>query len=96
MPHKQIRRVVVLILGWALVALGIVGLFLPVLQGVLFLFLGLYVLSRESTTAHAWLEKLRARHPAVDEKLHRWKDRFRRHKEKETDGGEDEHSVDTR
>jgi len=85
-PHKQIRRVVVLILGWALIALGVVGLFLPVLQGVLFLFLGLYVLSRESKTAHAWLEKLRARHPAMDAKLHQWRDRFRRHKEEDAEG----------
>jgi uncharacterized membrane protein YbaN (DUF454 family) len=79
-PHKQIRRVVVLLLGWALVALGIVGLFLPVLQGVLFLLLGLYVLSRESKTAHHWVEKLRESHPHLDEKLHRWKERFKKRK----------------
>ena len=82
-PHRQIRRVVVLILGWALIALGVVGLFLPVLQGVLFLFLGLYVLSRESKIAHSWMERLRARHPELDEKLHRWRERFKR---KRTDG----------
>lgn len=80
MAGKQIRRIVVLILGWALIALGIVGLFLPVLQGVLFLFLGLYVLSRESTTAHRWMERLRARHPELDQSLQRWKTRFRRRK----------------
>jgi uncharacterized membrane protein YbaN (DUF454 family) len=75
--RKQIRRVVVLILGWTLIAFGIVGLFLPILQGVLFLFLGLYVLSRESTIAHRWMERLRARHPELDQSLQRWKTRFR-------------------
>jgi len=69
---------VVLVIGWALIALGVVGLFLPVLQGVLFILLGLYVLSRESTTARQWLDRLRARHPAVDERLHRWRTRVDR------------------
>lgn len=69
---------VVLILGWALIALGVVGLFLPVLQGVLFILLGLYVLSRESKTARRWLEHLRSRHPAVDARLHRWRERVDR------------------
>jgi uncharacterized membrane protein YbaN (DUF454 family) len=84
--HKQIRRIVVLILGWALIAFGIVGLFLPILQGVLFLFLGLYVLSRESTTAHRWMERLRARHPELDQSLQRWKARFRWRRKKSEEG----------
>ena len=80
MAHKQIRRIVVLILGWVLIALGVVGLFLPVLQGVLFILLGLYVLSRESVAAHRLLERLRARYPGVDAKLHGWRERFHRSK----------------
>ena len=73
---------VVLILGWALIALGVVGLFLPVLQGVLFILLGLYVLSRESKTARRWLEHLRSRHPAVDARLHKWRERVDRWRSK--------------
>jgi uncharacterized membrane protein YbaN (DUF454 family) len=75
---KHIRRITVLVLGWALIGLGIVGLFLPILQGVLFIFLGLYVLSRESETARRWLHRMRDRHPTVDDKLKGWETWWRR------------------
>ena len=85
---KHIRRVAVLILGWALIAFGIVGLFLPVLQGVLFILLGLYVLSRESETAHSWLQRGRKRYPHLDAKLSQWglwwRRRFRRQPPEDT------------
>jgi len=78
MVRKQIRRITVLVLGWTLIGFGIIGLFLPILQGVLFILLGLYVLSRESETARVWLHNLRERHPAVDAKLNRWSQWWRR------------------
>jgi uncharacterized protein len=68
----QIKRIVVLVIGWLLIAFGVVGLFLPVLQGVLFIMLGLLVLSRESVTAHRWLQRGRQRYPRVDAKLKEW------------------------
>jgi uncharacterized membrane protein YbaN (DUF454 family) len=70
--ERQIKRIVVLVIGWTLIALGVVGLFLPFLQGILFILLGLYVLSRESRTARRWLEHGRKRHPKVDAKLRQW------------------------
>lgn len=70
--ERQVKRIVVLVVGWMLMALGIVGLFLPVLQGVLFILLGLYVLSRESETAHRWLQRGRKRYPHLDAKLGEW------------------------
>ena len=69
---KHVKRIVVLVIGWTLIALGVVGLFLPVLQGVLFILLGLWVLSTESETAHRWLENARKRHPKADAKLKQW------------------------
>jgi len=39
-----------------LILLGIVGLFFPVLPGVLFLFLGFLVLGRASSRVNQWLE----------------------------------------
>jgi uncharacterized membrane protein YbaN (DUF454 family) len=69
---RHVKRIVVLVIGWALVAFGVVGLFLPVLQGVLFILLGLYVLSRESESARRWLRRGRARYPKVDAKLREW------------------------
>ena len=90
--EPQIRRVVVLVVGWLLIAFGVVGLFLPILQGVLFILLGLYVLSRESETAHRWLQHGRERHPKVDAKLRDWgrwwRRRFRRQSRKDTPGDE--------
>jgi len=69
---RQIKRIIVLVIGWLLIAFGIVGLFLPVLQGVLFIMLGLLVLSGESETAHRWLQRGRKKYPKVDAKLKEW------------------------
>ncbi|HEV2116114.1 MAG TPA: PGPGW domain-containing protein [Terriglobales bacterium] len=59
------KRVAVLLLGWAFVLLGIAGLFLPVLQGVLFLLIGLIILSSEYLWAQKLLQRLRNRFPGV-------------------------------
>ena len=76
MPTRQIKRTVVLIIGWSLVALGVLGLALPFLQGVLLILLGLYVLSRESAWAKRRLHELRARHPGVDATVRRWRSKM--------------------
>jgi uncharacterized membrane protein YbaN (DUF454 family) len=75
---RNVRRLATFILGWLLIVLGVVGLALPVLQGVLFILLGFYVLSRESRWARGLFERLRARYPRVDAKLEALKQRFRR------------------
>jgi uncharacterized membrane protein YbaN (DUF454 family) len=76
-PAKQVKRVFSLIIGWTLILLGVVGLFVPILQGILFILLGLYVLSRESRTAHDLLERLRKRFPEAYMKMRRLKERLR-------------------
>ncbi len=55
----------VIVVGWAFILLGIAGLFLPILQGVLFLLIGLLILSTEYVWAHHLLQKLRARFPKI-------------------------------
>lgn len=62
---RHFKRFGVLALGWAFILLGIVGLFLPVLQGILFLLIGLVILSSEYVWAHRLLLKLKQRFPAV-------------------------------
>lgn len=62
------KRVGVLLLGWGFILLGIAGLFLPVLQGVLFLLIGLIILSSEYVWAHKLLQRLRGRFPSVARK----------------------------
>lgn len=62
---KTLKRAAVLVVGWAFILLGIAGLFLPVLQGILFLLIGLFILSAEYPWAHRVLQKLKARFPRI-------------------------------
>ncbi len=50
------------VVGMALLGLGVVGLFLPILHGVLFLFLGLALLSTESRRVRGVMVKVRRRY----------------------------------
>lgn len=70
---RRFKRFVVLIAGWGFIALGVAGLLLPFLQGVLFLLVGLAILSTEYVWAHNVLQKLRRRFPS----LSRWLDTAR-------------------
>jgi uncharacterized membrane protein YbaN (DUF454 family) len=63
------KRILLLIVGWAFILLGIAGLFLPILQGVLFLLIGLMILSSEYVWAHHLLLKLREKFPSVSRAL---------------------------
>jgi len=61
----KVKRLLVLLLGWSLIVLGVIGLFLPVLQGVLFLLIGLYVLSTQYAQARRILQRLRSSFPSL-------------------------------
>ena len=54
-----------MIAGISLLVVGCLGLFLPVLQGILFLILGLILLAPESRLIQKGLEKLKERYPDV-------------------------------
>jgi len=60
-PVSRARKLFDWIAGLSLIALGIVGLFLPVLQGVLFILAGLAILSSHSPLALRILDALKAR-----------------------------------
>lgn len=62
----RFKRVAAIIAGWIFVGLGILGLFLPFLQGILFLLVGLIILAREYHWARRLLTNLRSRFPALD------------------------------
>lgn len=64
----RVKRFAVLVLGWMFILLGIAGLFLPILQGILFLLIGLVILSSEYVWAHHVLRKLRDRFPGLSGK----------------------------
>ncbi len=73
--RSALKRVFVRLAGWGFLVLGIAGLFLPILQGVLFIIIGLAILSTEYVWAHHLLAKLRKHFPVIsskaDEGLHR-------------------------
>ena len=47
--------------GWGLLFLGVIGLFLPFLQGILFIILGLSILSTDYPWAGNILQKIKAK-----------------------------------
>jgi uncharacterized membrane protein YbaN (DUF454 family) len=63
--NSPIKRVVILIAGWSFILLGVVGLFVPILQGALFILGGLIMLSSEYVWAHDLLTRLRERFPKI-------------------------------
>ena len=65
---RSLKRYVILSLGWFFVVLGVLGLFLPILQGILFLLIGFILLSCESEWAQRQLDKLKSRYPKFAEK----------------------------
>ncbi len=65
--NRHAKRIAILTVGWGFILLGVVGLFLPVLQGVLFLLVGLIILSSEYVWAHRLLARLRDRFPKISQ-----------------------------
>lgn len=70
----HVKNALLIILGWFFVFFGILGLFLPVLQGLLFLLAGLYILSLKSPLAKRVLARIRRRFPSLSGKIEhaRW------------------------
>jgi len=79
------RRVLVIAAGWIFLLLGIAGLFLPVLQGILFILIGLVILSTEYIWAHHLLARLHERYPKLARPLQMAREKARRwtHHEKQ-------------
>ena len=68
--NRKRKRWLILLTGWGFIVLGIAGLFLPILQGILFLLIGLVILSSEYVWAHNLLKKLQKRFPKMAAHLH--------------------------
>ena len=82
LPLPTWLRLSVLTVGWVLILLGILGLFLPILQGGLMLALGFALLSIGSQTIHLWFRGFMGRWPKIWKRLEklRRKIHFRLHK----------------
>ena len=62
-PRPGINHWLMLALGWAFILFGFIGLFLPILQGILFLAVGVIVLSSRSPRVRWLVLKLGRRYP---------------------------------
>ena len=69
--NRKVKRWLLLLSGWGFILLGIAGLFLPFLQGILCLLIGLVILSSEYAWAHNLLNKVERRFPKLASHLHR-------------------------
>ena len=62
---KKPKRWLPMALGWFLITLGVVGLFLPFLQGLLFIALGVRLLSKENPRIRFWWKNIKERFPKL-------------------------------
>lgn len=61
------RRCIRLVIGWGLILGGVVGLFLPFLQGIALIMAGLALLSRDALWARRCMERIKAWVRKLDE-----------------------------
>lgn len=81
-PRKNgLRRWLLFGLGWLFMLLGVAGLFLPFLQGILFLVIGAVLLATASPRARLLRQRLRrrlqVRYPLQVARYEAWEDRAR-------------------
>lgn len=74
--QKLLFRMAQSVLGWTFLVLGVLGLLLPLLQGVLFIVIGLTILSTRNAFARRMLSKLEQKYPEIYAKVERLKLRF--------------------
>ena len=73
--RKIIKRTTYIALAIILIAVGILGIILPVLNGTIFLLLGFILLSFESPFIHSHLQRIAAKNDTVNslyKKLDNW------------------------
>jgi uncharacterized membrane protein YbaN (DUF454 family) len=73
----EIRKFGILIIGWLFIGLGILGLFLPILQGLLFIMIGLAILSSRSEFVKRFLKHLEERYPHHHERIEILKEKIK-------------------
>jgi uncharacterized membrane protein YbaN (DUF454 family) len=74
---KGLKKIGMLIIGWVFIGLGILGLFLPLLQGVLFIMIGLAILSSRSEMVKRFLKHLEERYPQHHNRIEIWREKIR-------------------
>jgi uncharacterized protein len=65
------KNIALQIIGYLFLVLGVLGLFLPFLQGFLFIVIGLLILAKQAPWAHNLLQRFRNQHPRAGELIDR-------------------------
>ena len=73
----SIKKIGLLIIGWLFIVLGMIGLFLPFLQGILFILIGLAILSSRSEIIKRLLKHLEERHPHHHQRIENLREKIR-------------------
>jgi uncharacterized membrane protein YbaN (DUF454 family) len=76
-PAHPVWRMTKIVVGVGFLGLGFVGLFLPILQGVLFMFIGVAILSTESKRVRRLRDEIKRRHPGPWQRAEAAKHRLR-------------------
>jgi len=74
---NRFKQIGILIVGWIFIGLGILGLFLPILQGILFIMIGLAILSSRSELVKRFLRHIEERYPRHHQRMEVWRVRIR-------------------
>jgi uncharacterized membrane protein YbaN (DUF454 family) len=69
--RETVRKPLMLGLGFVCLALAVLGAFLPILQGWIFLLIALAIFARESETVRRWIRAARRRWPKFSDKVHK-------------------------
>lgn len=75
---QHIRRAAVIGAGLLFLLIGVIGGFVPVFQGWIFVLLGLTLLAREIPLVRTKLEALKRRFPKQADQLNQWKAKWGR------------------
>jgi uncharacterized protein len=73
-----VKQTLLWITGWVFMGLGVLGLFLPLLPGVVFLIVGLTILSSRSQRISRLLHRLENRYPRHYGQVAHWQGRIKR------------------
>lgn len=66
---KAAKKIIILSIGIVFIAAGVLGLFLPFLQGILFLLFGAFLLSLYFPKIYEWTEKHTGKYPNLQVKI---------------------------
>jgi uncharacterized protein len=72
----KLKNTIMVTIGWVFIGLGALGLFLPFLQGILFIMIGIAILSTRSEKIKQLMEYLEKRYPQHYQKVVYWREKI--------------------